>query len=174
MAGIEQLAIDPYTAYIAENEGYRDTIYKDTKGKRTVGYGANIDDPTVAALFDKDVVSGKRAVTKQEATDVLNKLKERAIKDAIQFAGEDVFNRLSLEQKRSLVDMSYNLGLPSLLGFKGMKKALAEGNYEMAGKEMLDSKYAREDVPNRARRNAESFGIKQKESKLNKLVEVKK
>ena len=57
-------------------EGWREYIYDDKtgkpaigkpKGKRTIGYGFNIDDPIIAKFLPKDVLSGKRTLTKEEA-----------------------------------------------------------------------------------------------------------
>lgn len=157
--GIADLIEDIYTPYIIENEGFRSNIYRDTKGKRTTGYGFNIDDPTVSALLPADVLSGERPMSEEEAYVIAVKLKDRAYNEAINYVGGiDIFNSMTPEQRRSIVDMHYNIGAKSMGGFKKMKKAIQGGDWTNAGKEMLDSKYYK-DVPNRAKKNASFFGV---------------
>ena len=50
--------------------------------------------------------------------------------------------------------MIFNLGLTKLLNFKKFLGAMELGDYETAGKEMLDSRWAKQ-TPNRAKRMAE-------------------
>jgi len=52
--------------------------------------------------------------------------------------------------------MAFNLGVAGLLGFKKMIVALKNGNYQLAAKECLDSRYAKE-VGARAKRVAETI-----------------
>lgn len=52
-------------------------------------------------------------------------------------------------RKAILINMCFNLGLPRLMTFRKMLKALEDRNYELAAKEMLDSKWAKQ-VGNRA------------------------
>ncbi len=78
-----------------------------------------------------------------------------AIKDAQRFmGGEENFGNLTNSQKKGLIDMSYNMGLTKLNRFKELRKALFKGDKMGAKREVLDSKYAREDVPSRALKNA--------------------
>jgi len=68
--------------------------------------------------------------------------------------GRDNFTNLTNSQKKALIDMSYNMGLTRLNKFKELRKALFAGDKMSAKREVLDSKYAREDVPSRALKNA--------------------
>ena len=65
----------------------------------------------------------------------------------------DVYKNLKPNAQRAVLNMAYNMGVPSLLGFKRMWAALREGDYEGAAAEALDSDYARE-LPARAGRVA--------------------
>jgi lysozyme len=56
-------------------------------------------------------------------------------------------------RKIVLLDMAYNLGVDGLLKFRKMLAAIDRRDYELAAKEMLDSRYARQ-VKGRAQRNA--------------------
>lgn len=117
---------------ITEHEGFRSKPYYDTVGKLTIGYGRNLMD---------------RGLTREEAVHLLI----NDIKNCIEELETHlpVFKKLSTTRKAVLIDMVYNIGLPRLLGFKKMLKALEEGNYERAADEMLDSRWA-EQVKTRA------------------------
>ena len=56
----------------------------------------------------------------------------------------DWFEDLSDARQRVCVNMCFNLGLTRLLGFKKFLAAMEEGDWETAGVEMLDSKWARQ------------------------------
>lgn len=53
-----------------------------------------------------------------------------------------------------IVNMAFTLGIAGLRSFKNMIAAVEALNFKQAATEILDSKYAKEDVPNRAKRNA--------------------
>lgn len=131
-------------------EGWRPYIYDDKtgkpatgkpKGKRTVGYGFNIDDPAIASLLPKDVISGKRLLTEKEAAPLFDKLYLRAKTDAIKFVGEDTFQKLNPTVQETLTDISYNLGYNKLSGFQKFKKALLANNMSKAAEELKNSKW---------------------------------
>ena len=54
--------------------------------------------------------------------------------------------------QEALGDMSFNLGLPRLAGFKRMLAAIRRSDWNDAARELMDSRYANQ-VSNRARRN---------------------
>lgn len=150
----QQSPVESASDYIKKNEDFRSKIYKDTKGKRTTGYGFNIEDEATRRLLPPDVVSGKREITREEADIAFDKRFQMATSDAVSYmGGQDNFSKLSESQKTGLVDMSYNLGLTSLNGFEELRKALYKGDKGMAKEQVLDSKY-KSDVPNRALKNA--------------------
>ena len=141
--------------YVRGNEGFRSKIYDDTKKLKTIGSGFNLEDETTRRLLPADVVSGKRDITKEEDDAVFAKRFKIAVGDAISYmGGQDNFTKLSKSQKRGLIDMSYNMGLTRLNKFEKLRIALFKGDRLTAKKEVLDSKYAQKDVPNRADKNA--------------------
>ncbi len=155
--GLDELfrQTDPLLEYIKGNEGFESNIYKDTKGIDTVGYGFNLTDPDIRARLPQDVVSGKRGMSEIEAEGILTDRVGAATRDAMVFVGDErVFNGLTGNQKTALIDMSFNLGLTRLSKFKKLRKAILAGDSVAAKREILDSKYAKKDVPNRALRNA--------------------
>ena len=51
---------------------------------------------------------------------------------------------LNENRRRVLMNMIFNLGLPKLLGFKKMLKAIENDDYDGAADEMLDSRWAKQ------------------------------
>lgn len=149
---IQRYALDPLS-YTQAEEGFRGKIYKDTKGKKTIGYGFNIEEPFVKAMLPKDVINGRRQLTKEEADPIFRKLYIKAQIDAKIIAGNG-WAKMNDKQKQVLADMIYNMGFNKVNKFRDMKAAIRSGNWEKAAKEILDSNYARKDAPNRARRNS--------------------
>ena len=63
------------------------------------------------------------------------------------------FDKFDDERQYALVDMCFQLGARGVSRFKKMLKAMREGDWNRAGLECLDSKYAK-DTPARAKRIA--------------------
>lgn len=120
-------------------EGWRDRIYKDSVGKRTIGYGFNIDDPTVANMLHKDVLSGKIPLDKNTADVIFQNLNDRAIGDSIKFMG-DKYDSLDASAKFILNDMAYNMGIDRLSKFKNFRDNLQRGDFAGAAREIENSK----------------------------------
>ena len=121
--------MQPALEQIKRHEGFESKPYEDSVGVLTIGYGTNIQDgitPAEAAVLLAMRLNG---VT----TELVNNL------PAIE--GEVSLNEPRLAV---LINMAYNLGMPRLLTFKKMFAALAEGDFETASIEMLDSKWAKQ------------------------------
>jgi len=140
---------------IKGHEGYKIKPYKDTVGKWTVGYGRNLEDNPltpveVIKLFGK---------TKFNSTvDAQIFFEDLLIRD-IKLHTEELENNLAMfpmcdkDEQTVLIDMAFNLGVPSLLSFKGMLHAIDNDDKVQAAVEVLDSQYA-EQVKTRAVDNA--------------------
>lgn len=117
---------------IKKNEGFESRLYKDIKGKLTIGYGFNLEEiqipENIAYMWLKMLVD-----------DLYLNLSTLL----------DFFDFLDEVRKAVLVDMAYNIGVEGLLKFKKMLKALENKNYEKTAEEMKNSKWY-EEVPNRA------------------------
>ncbi len=111
---------------IARHEGFRNTLYTCPAGKKTIGYGFNLD----------------AGMTEEEAM-VLLRLKINHIRERLSYAIIS-FNSLSARRQDVLVSMAYNLGMKGLLAFRKMLAAINEGNFSRAKMELLDSNAARE------------------------------
>lgn len=156
---------------IKEDEGFspkasHHTLQSGEKEKvKTIGYGYNInaaDDPEGDLLASgvpesdiKDVLEGKKAITKEQA-DVLF---DRSVRRAAQGAAKAIDNFDSLDKpvQDVLINMSYQMGADNLREFGNMRKALVAGDFKAAAKHLLDSEYARKDATNRANRLAKQL-----------------
>jgi len=118
--------------FIAAEEGYRSSVYKDSVGRRTIGYGFNLDDGgnkrmAKAALGIDDatytaMLDGTRAVTQREARTLF----EAAVSSAESVVSSKVGKLpMNAHQRLALVSMAYNH--PSLIGPK-LTKALQGGD----------------------------------------------
>jgi lysozyme len=133
----------PFESAIIGEEGFRDKSYKDTRGNRTIGYGfkegpakymSYVDEKTALKMFREYYMP----IARQTAAN---------------FVGPELFNTLDGSRQLALIDMAYNMGPAGLSKFKNVRGAVLRGDFETAGKEILNSKYAKQ-VPNRAKRNA--------------------
>ena len=128
------------------SEGLRLQVYKDTLGIDTIGIGRNLED---------------RGITQQELDDLdipsIDHVYEWGITeaDAVYLAENDVqiveeellrahpcVEQLDAVRQLVLVDMAFNLGVPRLCKFKKMWAAIHENKFDVAAKEMLDSRWA--------------------------------
>ncbi len=119
---------------VTEHEGIRLMPYRDTVGKLTIGIGRNLDDVGITDseanfLLTNDLTRSKTAL-------ILN----------IPWWGH-----LDDVRQRVLIDMCFNMGIKSLLGFKTTLRLIEAGDYKAGGKQMLKSKWAGQ-VGRRARR----------------------
>lgn len=124
---------------IASEEGFSEFPYKCPAGKLTIGYGFNIEQvgiPKVVARY------------------WLNYLINHA---QAKLSGYDFYKDLDHDRQTVLVDMAYQMGIEGLLRFKDMINAIKRKDWDAAADAMLDSKYAKIDSPNRAKRNAETM-----------------
>jgi lysozyme len=128
--GVRELVIAP----LMRDEGFRSQPYRDAAGVMTIGYGTNLDE----------------GLTKDEAMFLLESRVDASILDCQR--AFTWFAELDKARQGVLVQMRYQLGLGGLLGFRQMLAALEAGDAHAAADAMLDSKWARDDTPERALR----------------------
>lgn len=127
---------------IERHEGRRNEVYKDSLGIPTIGIGYNLrnatakDDLAKVGANLKEVLRGKQ-LSDDQVNELFRMSLDRALKDAKSYYPE--FDKLPDAAKGVLVDMSFNLGLTKLKGFKDLKTALGRGNYNAAADAMIDS-----------------------------------
>lgn len=152
--------IDRLMKRIADHEGFRPWVYDDATGAPIVkGYTVQ-GHPTVGygMCLDHDLNCG---LTSRQANRLLE---DRVMTIARDFDRRiEWWRRLRDPATEALVEMAYQLGVDGLLGFT---RLIAAGERAAAGDtaayrdmcgEALDSKWAREDSPERAREVAALF-----------------
>ena len=135
--------IETLKEHIKKEEGFRNKVYLDHLGNRTIGYGH-------LCLPNENWEDDKVYDSKE-----LDKTFEYDFNIACQDA-EKLIAKESVHPDAFcvLIDMCFNMGSPRVSRFKKMLAALETQDYQTASKEMLDSKWATQ-VPNRARRLSE-------------------
>lgn len=114
-------------AQLTVDEGRRPRVYTDTVGKLTGGVGRNLSD---------------RPFSDDEIDLMLNNdiaLVERDLDRALPW-----WRELSEARQNVLANMCFNLGLNRLLQFVKMLDHLRARRYDVAAREMLDSKWAKQ------------------------------
>ena len=134
---IEDLKIDEGS--IKKDE--RHVLYDDHLGYKTIGYGRLLDPEKPGAGISDD------------EADFLLQSDVRRIVDELDRA-LPWWRSLSDNAKLALMNQSFQLGLPTLLTFKNQLQAMQDGNMELAAEHALDSKWAKQDTPQRAQRVA--------------------
>ncbi len=129
---------DELLARLTRDEGYRMHPYRCSAGKLTIGIGRNIEDV---------------GISRPEAEVLLKNDVDMAIAHLTANYPE-WYVLLSLERQRVCIEMVFQLGPRGFAGFRKMIAALAIMDYETAAAEMLDSKWATRDTPERAQRAA--------------------
>lgn len=112
---------------LIRHEGYRQFLYMDTVGKRTIGIGRNLDDV---------------GISEKEARIMLEHDIEKAWEQLEQ--SHPIVSVLSPKRQDVLINMTFNMGIGGVSSFKRMWKALQHADFSMAAIEMLDSKWARQ------------------------------
>lgn len=123
---------------LIRHEGLRFTVYDDddgmpikqgtiVKGHPTIGVGRNLEAKPISRdiamrMLDEDVFDAE--------ADLLRNI--------------PFFKGLDPVRQDVLVNMSFNMGITRLMGFRKMWSALALRNYDEVSKEMLDSKWAKQ------------------------------
>ncbi|HQA83703.1 MAG TPA: glycoside hydrolase family protein [Syntrophales bacterium] len=124
--------------YTKRNEGIRYRPYLCSAKRITIGWGRNLQD---------------NGISRDEAEYLFRNDWNRAVRSCLDVVPG--FDRLSEPRRAVLIDMAYQLGGIGLWRFERMLAAVRRGDFDLAAREILDSKYAREDSPGRAARNAE-------------------
>lgn len=110
---------------IKRDENLRLKPYPDSVGKLTVGYGRNLEDDGISV---------------QEAEYLLKDDLATAISNVNQYIP---WSR-ALDEVRFgvLVNMTFNMGIEKVLGFKNTLVSVKAGNYTLAAQQMLQSRWA--------------------------------
>ena len=130
---------------VKKHEGYRNKVYLDTLGKRTVGVGH---------LCVEDFWEDDKEYDEKFLMEILQKDLQPAIRGARSLMEDHGCADIDEQAEEILIEMVFPLGMTGVSKFKNMWKALAELNYVGASYEMLDSRWAKQ-TPNRAKEMAQ-------------------
>jgi lysozyme len=122
--------------HIIEFEGLELKPYQCTSNKTTIGVGRNLSDNGIT-------YSEAMMLLQNDIDTVVAELKQRY----------EWFEELPPRAKLVLVDLGFNLGVPTLANFKKMLADIQDGLWESAAINLLDSRYAKQ-VGRRATYNA--------------------
>lgn len=158
MRGVVGLTIDALTRLqksLVDHEGVNYKPYLDHLGNWTVGVGHLIHDEEVE--FHKAMEWVTLGVPVEQVEDWFAEDIATAIGAARNFLSPIIvgnlnyFDRLSSQRQIVLVEMAFQMGERNLNTFQRFREALRHHQYGRAAKEMLDSKWAREQTPDRAK-----------------------
>ena len=120
--------MDALKERIKKHEGFVNTVYKDSLGKRTVGYGH---------LCVEDFWEDNKKYEKEYLDTIFNEDFENACGVAMKLIGDI---EIAHDAKLVIIEMCFQLGY-RVSKFKKMWEALKVGDYSNASKEMLDSNW---------------------------------
>ena len=137
----EQRSNNSYDMFVL-NEGNKPSVYKDSKGKRTIGIGFILEEPANRNILKEEGIDinelfAGRELTDKETKTLYNRSLTQAFKDAQSY--DPNFAKRPEAVKMTLVDMAFNLGLTKLNKFVDMKTGLMNNDYNIAADEMVDS-----------------------------------
>jgi lysozyme len=112
---------------LKRDEGVRNFPYTDTVGKLTIGVGHNLTDKGIS---DNAV----NFLLQEDIAEVTNQLQSRL----------PYFEQLDSIRQSVLINMAFNLGFGGLEKFSAMLQYVAQGDWNDAAIEMLDSLWAKQ------------------------------
>ena len=110
---------------LKRDEGMKLKPYKDSVGKLTIGIGRNLDDVGINELEAEWLLHN----------DIFRA--EAALEKVLPWTAD-----LDEIRRAALINMTFNMGIGGLLGFKNTLAAIQEGRYNDAADGMLESKWA--------------------------------
>ena len=128
------------------HEGLRLQVYQDTLGIDTIGIGRNLEDrgitdeeldwmdmPSIDAVYEHGISEADAMYLAQNDVQIVEEELLRA---------HPCVEDLDSVRQLVVMDMAFNMGVPRLRKFKKMWNAIHENKFDVAAKEMLDSRWA--------------------------------
>lgn len=145
------------TRMLTVDEGLKNRVYKDTKGKNTVGIGFNMDDSSARAIWLHANVSesfnlvlqNQQALSTPSAWALLNKCVENAKTDLLLLF--PAFDSYPNFVQLALLNLMYNMGRPTFSQFTTFISLIKHQNYSGAATDLAKTKWATQ-VPKRCMR----------------------
>ena len=129
--------LDNLKEMIAKHEGYEPRVYKCSNGFDTIGYGFAIKD-----LFMDEEIAG--LILDKKIRGILARIEGNEDWDSWFFDKPEPVQDI-------LVNMIFQIGFSGVRKFKKTIRYIKDDKLLLASEEMLDSKWARSDSPNRAK-----------------------
>ena len=131
---------------LVKHEGLRLQVYQDTLGIDTIGIGRNLKDrgiskeeldeldiPTIDHVYEYGITEADAMLLAENDVQIVEEELLRA---------HPCVEDLDAVRQLVLVDMAFNMGVPRLCKFVKMWNAIHEKMFDIAAKEMLDSRWA--------------------------------
>ena len=132
---------DSLRKLIRKHEGCSLIMYKCPAGKRTIGYGWNVDahplPPDIRGHLD-----ARGSITKAMAEELLDLAIQRSINDCRRLYPK--FDTFSENRRNALTDMAYNMGYNTLLKFKNSNMYVNLEKWDEAADNFAMSKWAKQ------------------------------
>ena len=144
----EALSVDEAKEFINPSEGTRSKVYHDSRGKKTVGVGFNLNQPGAAKLM-RDMGINYTAVKtgqKRLSPEEIEVLFTRKVQDAMA-AGRRIVNNFDEQPKDvqlAVTDLIYNMGPTGFSNFDETVTALEKGDYGKAASNLQRSSWYRQ------------------------------
>ena len=113
---------------LKQHEGVETHAYKCSESKTTIGVGRNIDK------------NGGLGLSGDEVDYLLQNDIDRVISELD--SEYDWFSDLDEVRQDAMIDISFNLGQTRLRGFKNALSAMAEGDWDEAADQFMDSRWS--------------------------------
>ena len=133
--------LDNLKEMVAKHEGYEPRVYKCSNGFDTIGYGFAIKD----LYMDKEVSD---LILDQKIQEMLKRI--LSDKDWGEW-----FSEKPQHIQEVLINMIFQIGFSGVKKFRKTIQYIKDDNFLLASEEMLDSKWAKSDSPNRAKELSE-------------------
>ena len=151
---------DDFLNKLIAHEGLRLEVYKDSLGIDTIGIGRNLEDrgiskdeldwmdyPSIEHVYSDGITEADAMYLAQNDVQIVEEELVRA---------HPCVDELDAVRQLVLMDMAFNLGVPRLCKFKKMWAAVHAKQFDVAAKEMLDSRWANQ-VKSRATKLAHAM-----------------
>ena len=112
---------------LRRHEGVKNTLYKCTSDKWTIGVGRNLED---VGLSEEEI----DMLLQNEITRTEELLDEYM----------DWWSNLDYVRQDAMINFVFNVGIGTAMKFKKAMTALEEGDYEIAADEMMDSNWSKQ------------------------------
>lgn len=132
---------------LIKHEGWKPTVYKDSKGIKTIGVGFNLEQAGAKELCarvgaDYDAICNGTPLTPEQIDSLLNHFIISTLEWLTHIFAD--FSSYSVNRQAALVDMGFNLGQHTFCQFHGMIGAIDAGCWATAAQHAQDSLWARQ------------------------------